>query len=69
MNFLVKNLEMYNGKKKKPSSTNGALIIDCWHVEECKSSTPYKTQVQVVQRLQCTMRYTDPDRRNIGDKL
>ena len=55
--------------KKKSSSTNGALIIDCWHVEKCKSSTLHKTQVQVVQRLQCTMRYTDSDRRNTGDKL
>ena len=33
--FLTKKLKVYNGKKKA-SSTNGAGITGCQHVEECK---------------------------------
>ena len=35
LDFLIKNPKPYNGKMKA-SSTNGAGLTGCWHVEECK---------------------------------
>jgi len=32
----IKIPKPYNGKKKKTSSTNGAILTGCLHVEECK---------------------------------
>jgi hypothetical protein len=33
---LYKKPKPYNGEKKKASSTNGAGLTGCLHVEECK---------------------------------
>ena len=52
---------------KKASSTNGASLTECWHVEECIyrliSITLHKTQIQIAQRHQRKTRYTEPNRR------
>ena len=60
------------GKKKKTSSTNGASLTGCLHVEECKqihNYHPHKTQVQVYHRPQHKTRYTKSNRKESGNCL
>ena len=66
--FLTKMLKIYNGQKKA-SSTNGAGINECQHVENEKRSISipmHKTQIQMNQRPQQKTTYTEPHRRESG---
>ena len=59
-------------EKSKASSTNGADIIVCQYVKECKwilSIAMQKIQVQMDQRPQHKTNYTEPHRRKSGSTL
>jgi hypothetical protein len=55
-------------QKIKVFSTNDASLTVCLHGEECKYIyiTLHKTQVQVDQRPQHKIGYTEPNRRESG---
>ena len=54
-------------EKKEASSTNGAGLTECLHVEESTFITLHKTQVQVDQWPQHKIGYIKSNRRESGE--
>lgn len=67
--FLIKKAEIYN-EKKEASSTSGAGLSGCLHVENANRSISFilhKPQVHADRKPQHKTTYTDPDRREHGE--
>jgi hypothetical protein len=68
---LTKELKPSNGKKKTAFLTNTASSTGGYHVEECKSThfiSLYKVQIQFDQGPPYKTRYTETNRREIGEE-